>query len=657
MGIPAWQQAIRDKCNHASGTFIEFRQEDIERSIPERFEQMVRMYPERLAVKTSSHQLTYEGLNSAANRVAHAIIDRAGREPEPIALLVEHDVRAIIALVGILKSGKFYVPLDPLFPNARTAYMLDDCQARLLMTTTDRMSHAADLAQSRLEVLNIDGLDPKFSTENPHLPIAPDSLAYLLYTSGSSGQPKGVTENHRNLLHEIMRLTNDFHICRQDRITLLNSLSFSGSARSVYGSLLNGASLFPYDIRERGPARLASWLIEEAITIYRSSPTVFRQLAETLTGQERFPALRLITTAGEPALQRDVELYQKHFSENCIFVNGLRITETGSVRHYFIDKETEVSGPTVPVGYPMQDMQILVLDDGGREVPCHEVGEIAVRSRYLSSGYWRRPALTQATFLPDPSGGDERTYLTGDLGVMQSDGCLTHLGRKDSQMKVRGQRIEPAEIEEALLTLDAVKEVVVTVRDVGPDQQCLMAYIVPAPQSAPTPSALRRALAERLPDAMIPSKYVVLEALPLTPTGKVDRRALPAPDTARPALDSPLVKPRTPIEAKLIAIWADVLGLDEVGIHDSFLELGGHSLLATKLIARVIDVFAVELPLRALFEAPTVAEIAVVIIQHQANMADQGHIERMLVELEALSDQQAQHLLADEPGLSHRQER
>jgi acyl carrier protein len=224
-------------------------------------------------------------------------------------------------------------------------------------------------------------------------------------------------------------------------------------------------------------------------------------------------------------------------------------------------------------------------------------------------------------------------------------------------MKVRNQRIEPAEVEEALLALDAVKEAVVAVRDVGPDQQCLVAYIVPAPQSAPTASALRRALAERLPDAIIPSKYVVLEALPLTPTGKVDRRALPAPDTTRPALDSPFVKPRTPIEAKLAVIWADVLGLEEVGMHDSFLELGGHSLLATKLIARVIDVFAVELPLRTLFEAPTVAEMAVVIIQHQVNTADQEQIERMLTALEALADEQAQRLRADETGLSERLER
>ncbi|MGH7310912.1 MAG: amino acid adenylation domain-containing protein, partial [Candidatus Rokuibacteriota bacterium] len=514
------------------------------------------MWPDSLAIKTGSHGLTYAELNRAANRIAHAIVERRGQSPEPIAVLSAPDVPGITALLAVLKAGKFYVPLDPSFPDARTTDMLNDCRAELIVTTEAHGAIAANLAGRSREVLTIEAVDPAGAAEDPHLPIPPDALVSLLYTSGSSGQPKGVTENHRNLLHEIMRLTNELRICREDRITLLNSLSFSGSSRSIYGSLLNGASLFPYDLRRRGPAGLGRLLTEEGVTIYRSGPTAFRQFVEALTGHEAFPHLRLITTAGESVLKADVELYRRHFGRDCLFVNGLRSTETGSVRHYFVDQDTEIPGVTVPVGFPIQDMRIVLLDDDGTEVRAGDVGEIAVRSRYLSPGYWQRPELTKAKFLDDPGGGGERTFLTGDLGLMQPDGCLVHLGRKDAQVKVRGQRVEPAEIEEALQALASVKEAVVVSRDARPGEVQLVAYVVPVTDPAPTTSALRRALAERLPDYMVPSRFVVVDGLPITPTGKLNRRALPTPGRMRPDLDSAFRSPGSAIEQTLTEIWA-----------------------------------------------------------------------------------------------------
>jgi amino acid adenylation domain-containing protein len=524
-------------------------------------------------------------------------------------------VPGIIALFGVLKSGKFYVPLDPSFPDARTTYMLDDCRAELIVTTEAHETIARNLAHGGRDVLTIEAVDFGAATENLHLPIPPDALASLLYTSGSSGQPKGVTENHRNLLHEIGRLTNEFQICREDRITLLNSLSFSGSSRSIYGSLLNGASLFPYDMKKRGPGGLASLLIDEGITIYRSGPTAFRQFVETLSGHEGFPRLRLITTAGEPVLKTDVELYRRHFARDCLFVNGLRSTETGSVRHYFVDKDTEIPGAMVPVGFPIQDMRIVLLDDNGTEIRGDEVGEIAVRSRYLSPGYWNRPELTAAKFLDNPRGGGARTFLTGDLGRLLPDGCLVHLGRKDAQVKVRGQRVEPAEIEEALLALAAVKEAVVVASDAKPGEVQLVAYVVPASDPAPTTSALRRALAKQLPDFMVPSRFVVVAALPVTPTGKLDRKALPSPGRMRPALDTAFRSPASAIEKTLTEIWADVLDLDEVGIHDDFFDLGGDSVRAVELLAAVETRFGRRLTDTILLEAPTVAQLARLVSQ------------------------------------------
>ena len=313
---------------------------------------------------------------------------------------------------------------------------------------------------------------------------------------------------------------------------------------------------------------------------------------------------------------------------------------------YCIDKATPVPEGLVPVGYACEDLEVLLLDETGAEVGGHDIGEVVVKSRYLSPGYWRQPALTNAVFLPDPAGSSARLYRTGDLGRRQPDGCLLYLGRKDLQVKVRGHRIEVAEVELALLEHPAVKEVVVVARQDQPDTTRLVAYLVVRTQPAPSSSALRHFLTEKLPDYMVPSAFVTLETLPLTPNNKVDRQALPAPDQARPELANPFTAPRTPIEAGLVHLWAEVLSLDAVGIHDSFLELGGDSLLATQIIARVINTWRVALPVRTLLEAPTVADMAFVIAQRQLEEATPEDIEHMLTELEALSAAQVQQRLS-----------
>ena len=634
--LPLLQRAIRERCFHPSGKFAEFKKDETGQSIGRRFEEQVLKYPNKGAIKTTDHQLTYDEFNRAANRVAHAILIRCGHSSENIVVLLEHGAEVITVIMGVLKAGKCYVPLDPSFPRARGSFMLEDSHANLIVTNLDNMSLAQDLAGSRVEVLNISQLASSQSAINPEVPISPDALAYILYTSGSTGQPKGVMETHRNLLHEVRRLTNDLDICDEDRITLLGTVSFSGSTRSIFGSLLNGAGLFPFDVRELGFSTMAAWLNREGITIFRSGPTVFRQFINTLTEGENLPTVRLITTAGEPALKTDVDLYKKHFTQHCIFVNGLRATETGSVRHFFVDKESQLTQATVPLGYPIEDMEVLLLDNAGGEVGQEQVGEIAVKSKYLSPGYWNRPELNSSAFL---SGADDlgtRIYLSGDLGRMDSDGCLTHLGRKDLQVKVRDQRVEILEVEDALLGLDYVAESVVELRSDESGRQALVAYVVLSTNSVTTTSELRRALVPTLPAYMIPTKFVLMESLSLLPTGKVDRRALPELGFGRPELQNPFVKSRTPLEEDLSGIWAEILHLDQVGIHDDFLDLGGDSLLAGQVISMVIKAFQVELPIRSLFESPTVADMAVLVVQNLAKQADTKDVERMLAELETV---------------------
>jgi amino acid adenylation domain-containing protein len=645
---PTWQRSIRDKCVHPIGRFIAFKKEDVEQSIPQRFEQQVGQHSHRLAIKSRHHELTYDELNKAANRVAQAILAQRGEGQEPIALLCGHGAPLLAAILGVLKAGKFYVPLDPSYPHARLRYMLEDSQAALIITNNQSRAFAGQLARRACQLINVEELDSSLSDENIGLSLAPDALAYVIYTSGSTAQPKGAVQNHRNVLHKIMMSTNDYHLCADDRRTLLSSPSSSSSVWGIFGALLNGGSLYPFDVGDEGMTNMAKRLIREEITVYVSVPTLFRQLVRTLTGQERFPRLRLVNLGGEAVSKRDVELYKEHFSPDCILATTLAATEAGTFRRYFVDKETQITGSFVPAGYPVEDKEVRLLDDQGNEVGFDRIGEIVVQSHYMSPGYWRKPELTRSKFLPLPEGGDGCVYHTGDLGRMLPDGCLIYMGREDSQVKVRGHRVEIVEIELALRSQDNVEEAVVVYREDEPGDQRLVAYIVPMSPPVPRISALRQALADILPGHMMPSAFVMLAALPLTPAGKIDRRELPKPDRARRELESSFVPPHTPVERTLAEIWAAVLDLERVGIHDNFIELGGHSLLATQIISRVIKTFHVTLPVKALIEAPTVAEMAVVLIQHQVKEAGSGDVERMLAELDALSDEEAKKLLADD---------
>jgi amino acid adenylation domain-containing protein len=590
--------------------FIEWKRESTETSVIHHFRQQARKHPARTAVKVGDYEATYKTLDSAANRVAQAILASRGAAQQGVALLLGNGPQMFEAILGALKAGKFYVPLDPSYPGERNRYIAGDVSADIIITNNKHLHLAGRLVEGPNELINLDEMDPDLPDEDPDLCARADDIAFIHYTSGSTGQPKGVIYTHRNVLHIALRYTNGQHITSDDRLLLISSYSYGASVGNIFGGLLNGAAICVFDIKEEGLDRLPQWLIKEDVSIYYSVPTVFRHFAGALTGEEEFPGLRLIRLGGETIYRGDVELYKKHFHESCLLHIGFGTTETNLAREYFFDKETECHTDVAPVGYGVEDMEVLLLDDEGRTVGFDCVGEIAVRSRYISPGYWRRPELTKKVFLSDPEDATIRTYLTGDLGCMLPDGCLIHMGRKDSQVKVRGFRVESSEVEIALLNLKGIKEAVVMAREGHIGEKRLAAYVVVENGSKLNPAELRAALRGSLPDFMIPTAVTILDELPRTPGGKVDRNILQGISQDRPGVQSTCIAPRNPIEAQLVQIWERVLDFRPIGVRDDFFNLGGDSLAAADLFAEIEAIYGKGLPASTLLRAPTIEQVA-----------------------------------------------
>jgi acyl-coenzyme A synthetase/AMP-(fatty) acid ligase len=373
--------------------------------------------------------------------------------------------------------------------------------------------------------------------------------------------------------------------------------------------LLNGAAVLPFSVATEGVHRLSRWLGAEKITIFHWVPSAFRHFLAVGAGDETFPGVRAVILGSEPVTSRELELCRKHFSAGCKFFNRFGTTETGNICLYSIDKNARVGADGVPVGFALEDLEVLLLDEAGNEAAPGQVGEIAVKSPYFC-GYWRQPELTRARFAPDAAAPDKTIYRSGDMGYILPDGSLVHLGRNDLQVKVRGHRVDLGRVERALLEHPEVSEAAVVTRGEPPDDTRLAAYVVGKTGAGPESGALRGFLEARLPAYMVPGTFTRLDALPTTPAGKLDRRGFPEPTVETVAADDRYVAPRNALERKIALVWSEILELPRVGIHDGFLELGGHSLLAGKIVWRLSEVCGFEIGFREFFEHPTVAQLA-----------------------------------------------
>ena len=604
------QDAISPVTVQPASGFIGFADNDIEQSIPERFEKMVRACGNRVAIGSNRELYSFDSVNRTANRLAREILARRGSAEEPIALFFDHGPAVLRAIMAVLKAGKFYVALDATYPRDRLDYILRDCGAKLIVTDSNNIALVRKICGDSIDVIDFTNPDVDLPDNDLAALPKPDSLAMLLYTSGSTGQPKGVMHTHRNVLVDARNLTNGWGVSAEDRWLLHTSVGFANSVRAIFSSLLNGASIYPYDIKTSGFGELTNLLVTHQITIVRTVPTTFRNFMGTLDGEQKFPSVRVLSVGGEPMMRDDLDYFNRHFLDHCVLAHSLGPTECLTVCWELIPHGTHITDPKLPIGYPLKDKEVLVLDENLREVGAGEVGELAVKSRYISPGYWRDPERTQRVFVPDPAGTSARIYLTGDVGLRRADGRLAHVGRKDFLVKIRGFRIDVGEVEIALRAIDEVADAVVVGRQDGDGGQLLVGYFTPATNPPVTITKLRQSLARTLPDYMIPSSFVVMDAFPQTPNGKTDRLRLPPPSRIRPELDNPCVSPRTPMEIELSAIWSTILGIDDLGIDDNFFELGGDSLRATQVIASLVEVFGTDLPIKTFFDNPTIAQLA-----------------------------------------------
>jgi amino acid adenylation domain-containing protein len=641
MKLPPEQDAIRAKCFHPSGKFVEFPTEDVETSIPERFEKVVRAHPDHLAIKSPVDELTYDELNSAANRVAHALLDHDRSEAEPVALLYETGVPIIVAMLGVLKAGHFFVLLDPSLPKEKMAAVLAKSQARLVLSDARNLQMAREVAGAGLKVVDYESLNRCTITANCKLSVTPQMFSYVVYTSGSTGEPKGVIWSHQTLLHHVMILTNTYHISKDDKISLMTSMSGAALA-TIAHALLNGATLYLYDVQRPGVRELGDWLKHERISIWFMPSPLFRNIAASVKAQNHFSDLRLIRLRSDKVHESDIEDCKKILPPQCVIVTGLAMTETGTITINLLDQDTKIAGDEVPIGFPVDDKEILLINDGGKEVGFNEVGEIVVKSKYLSPGYWNNPELTKTKFKRDPEDPNTRIYYTGDLGLMRPDGSLIHKGRKDFRVKIRGYGVDLVEVEKALLSHSGIREAVVVSPRTQSGEARLIAYFTPAGELPPKVSDLRVYLREKLADYMIPSAFAKLDKIPLTTNGKVNREALPEPDDKRPELSTAYAEPRNETESSLVQIWQEILDVRPIGIQDKFFDLGGHSLSATRVVSRVIEQFELEIPLQSLFQSPTIADMAAEITAYQGKRLDESQLATILDELESLSEAEAE---------------
>jgi amino acid adenylation domain-containing protein len=582
--------------------------------VHELFETQVENAPDAIAVVFEDQQLTYRELNGRANQLAHYLRQRGVQPDTIVALCMERSIEMVAGILGVLKAGGAYLPIDPDSPAERRHFLLNDAQADLVLTQDElRLSFAGRTD----EIVCLDSEGDKLSDqshENLQHQVRGHHAAYVIYTSGSTGTPKGVVNVHSGLLNRLQWMQDAYRLTDVDRVLQKTPFTFDVSVWELLWPLISGARLV---VARPGGHRDGAYLVQliqsQRITTVHFVPSmleVFLRESEV----DRCTTLRQVVCSGEAL---SYELQQRFFDRSSAALHNLYGPTEASIEVTAWECSRDSHLSVVPIGRPIANTQIYILDPHLNPVPIGVAGELHIGGIGLARGYLNRRELTAEKFVANPFSDQPgaRLYRTGDLARYLPDGNIEFLGRIDNQVKIRGFRIELGEIECVLAQHPAIQQAVLLAREDAPDDTRLVAYMVATAGSNPSASDLRSFLQNKLPDYMVPSAFVFLDSLPLSPSGKLDRKALPAPDHSRPELDDAFVAPRNPVEAILANIWAEVLNVEKVGIRDNFFNLGGHSLLATQVISRTRNAFSIEVPLHQMFDAPTIAEMATIITE------------------------------------------
>lgn len=606
-------------------------------------EAQARATPHAPALVFAGETLSYRQVNGRANRVAHRLRSIGVGPESAVGICVERSVDMVVALLGVLKAGSAYVPLDPAYPSERLAYMLANARARVLIVQERLRSVVPGDYDGTLLVIDAEGALDRMPDDDPAPAARPDNLAYVIYTSGSTGLPKGVGMSHRALTNLTVWQNAINPLGPGDRTLQFNSFSFDVSVLEVLSTLSTAGTLvLVSEAVRRDSAALTELLARERIQRLFMPYTALAQLAEHAAGHDLGLVLRQVVSTGEPLQITPwlVRLFQG--LPGCRLHNEYGPTETHFVTEHMLPDHEAAAWPMLPaVGRPIANAEVHILDARLERVPIGVVGELYAGGLAVARGYVGRPAMTAERFVPDPFGGEAgaRLYRTGDLARFRPDGTVELLGRRDHQVKVRGFRIELGEIEIVLGEHPEVQAAVVAARGTDASNRHLVAYVVAKAERVPSAPELRRFLLDKLPEHMVPAVFVPMDRLPLGATGKVDRYRLPDP-ASRPAMagDGRFVAPRNPIEEELARLWSRLLLREHVGVHDNFFALGGHSLTVVQLATRIREAFGVDVPLHRIFEAPTLGELALLILQLEAAQTDQGELARWLDEIEAEQD-------------------
>jgi amino acid adenylation domain-containing protein len=570
------------------------------------------VFPATASGQAQDVTLTYRQLNDRANQLAHALQDWGVGPDVLVAVNLPRSLEMTIAILGILKAGGAYIPLDPAYPAERLEFMLADTQAPIVLTHS---SLAQGLPSSGARIVCLDTAGESIanhSTANPDSSVTPDRLTYVIYTSGSTGKPKGVMLEHRTLVNLVSWQLRESALGVGARTLQFAALSFDVSFQELFSTWVSGGTLvlFSEEIR-RDALRLLKLICSERIERLFLPFIALQHLAEAVDTYKLIPtSLREVVTAGE---QLQVNRYVgQMFSQlnSCLLVNQYGPSESHVVTAFTLQGATDQWPALPPIGKPISNSQIYLLDADLQPVAIGEPGNLYISGVCLARGYLNRPELTAERFISSPFQAGERLYQSGDVARYLLDGNIEYLGRADNQVKIRGFRIELGELETALTGHAAIKQAVVMAREDQPGNKRLVAYLVANPGETLVTTHLRQYLLEIVPDYAVPSLFISVEAMPLTPSGKIDRRALPAPDTRRPQLAQAYRAPRNPSEQLLGAIWGELLHLDQVGIDDNFFELGGDSLLILQVAAQIQQQLNIEIPVVKLFQYPTIAELA-----------------------------------------------